>query len=191
MLVPEEGKTPEHGFVPIDYPHLAAEAKQGMQVLLDDGLLEMVVEKVEGNEVCCIVKEGGILKSRKGVNFPNLNLRLPSMTDKDKQDLEFGLSHGIDWVSLSFVRDSEDIRALKEFIRERGMIKPVIAKIEKPQAIDHLSEIVAESNGIMVARGDLGVEMSPKRYHFYRRGSSRCVTRWASRLSLPPRCLKA
>jgi pyruvate kinase len=162
-LVPDDGRTPEYGIIPIDYPMIAAEAQPGMQVLLDDGLLEMAVESVEGNEVCCVVREGGILKSRKGVNFPNLNLQMPSMTDKDRQDLEFGLKMGVDWVSLSFVRDANDIRALKEFITARGFIKPVIAKIEKPQAIEHLTEIVEESNGIMVARGDLGVEMSPER----------------------------
>jgi pyruvate kinase len=162
-LIPEGDQVPGTAFIPIDYPHLAEEAGAGMQVLLDDGLLEMVVEKVEKKQVLCKVIQGGVLKSRKGVNFPNLNLRLPSMTEKDKRDLEFGLEHGVDWVSLSFVRTSEDVKELKALISQKGKIKPVIAKIEKPQALDHLEEIIAESHGIMVARGDLGVEISPER----------------------------
>jgi pyruvate kinase len=108
------------------------------------------------------VIEGGVLKSRKGVNLPSLTLRLPSMTQKDCQDLEFGLSQGVDWVSLSFVRRAEDVKALKQFIAERGAHKiPVMAKIEKPQAVENLAAIIDECDGLMVARGDLGVEMSP------------------------------
>ena len=162
-LVPEDGRDPEHGIIPIDYPYIATEAEPGMQVLLDDGLLEMVVDSIEGNEVWCEVKEGGLLKSRKGVNFPNLNLQLPSLTEKDKEDLEFGLKEGVDWVSLSFVRDARGYQGFEGLYQCQGVIKPVIAKIEKPQAIEHLAEIVEESNGIMVARGDLGVEMSPEK----------------------------
>lgn len=150
--------------IAIDYPYLAKEAQPRAQILLDDGLLELTVESIQDNAVVCRVIEGGILKSRKGVNLPGLNLSLPSMTDKDKQDLEFGLSQNIDWVSLSFVRRGEDIRLLKEFLaaRERTDI-PVMAKIEKPQAIANLDEILAECDGLMVARGDLGVEMSPEK----------------------------
>jgi len=162
-LVPQEEYTAEQtGVVPIDYPHAAEEAKPGMQVLLDDGLLELQVTEIAGNALRCKVVEGGILKDRKGVNFPSLNLRLPSMTEKDKQDLEFGLAQDVDWVSLSFVRSGEDVRVLKAFLAEHRSHKPVIAKIEKPQAIEHLEEILDESNGIMVARGDLGVEMKPE-----------------------------
>ncbi|MFH1161573.1 MAG: pyruvate kinase [bacterium] len=162
-LVPEKEYTGSGEEVPIDYPYTAEEARPGMQVLLDDGLLEMQVEKIEGTIVICRVVEGGILKQRKGVNFPNLNLRLPSLTDKDRHDLEFGLVQEVDWVSLSFVRSAADIKELKKLIERHGVVKPVIAKIEKPQAIDHLEEIIAEANGIMVARGDLGVEMSPEK----------------------------
>ncbi|MBO9997773.1 MAG: pyruvate kinase [Cyanobacteria bacterium SID2] len=148
----------------IDYPYLAEEAKPGAQILLDDGLLELQIDSIQENTVCCTVVEGGILKSRKGVNVPSLDLRLPSMTEKDKQDLEFGLSQGVDWVSLSFVRTADDIRTLKDFIaKHTENTVPVIAKIEKPQAIEHLKEIIAECNGLMVARGDLGVEMSPEK----------------------------
>lgn len=162
-LVPESLYSGSPEEIPIDYPHTAEEAQPGMQVLLDDGLLEMKVIRTEGDSVICEVKEGGTLKQRKGVNFPNLNLKLPSLTDKDKRDLEFGIGHDVDWISLSFVRTADDVRELKALIEQRGVIKPVIAKIEKPQAIDHLAEIIEESQGIMVARGDLGVEMSPER----------------------------
>ena len=97
-------------------PYLAQEAKPGSQILIDDGLLELEIVAIDGQAVVCKVVEGGILKSRKGVNLPSLNLRLPSMTKKDQKDLEFGISQGIDWVSLSFVRQTEDIRFLKQFL---------------------------------------------------------------------------
>lgn len=162
-LIPEKEYTGAPDQVPIDYPAAAEEARPGMPVLLDDGLLELQVEQVNGNTVICRVVEGGILKQRKGVNFPSLNLRLPSLTAKDRHDLIFGLDQEVDWISLSFVRSGSDVRELKELISQHGRIKPVIAKIEKPQAINHLEEIIAESNGIMVARGDLGVEMNPEK----------------------------
>lgn len=150
--------------VAIDYPFLAEEAEPGTQILLDDGLLELSVKTIEGNSVQCWVVKGGVLKSRKGVNLPSLTLQLPSMTEKDMRDLEFGIAQGVDWVSLSFVRRAEDVRALKTFLAERGALDtPVLAKIEKPQAIQNLEEILAECNGIMVARGDLGVEIPPER----------------------------
>jgi pyruvate kinase len=163
-LVPIAAYTHQPHTVPIDYPHLAEDATPGMQVLLDDGLLELQVEAVSGDAVHCRILEGGTLKSRKGVNFPSLELRLPSLTEKDKQDLTFGISQGVDWVSLSFVRRGEDIQHLKAFLAEHGAIDlPVIAKIEKPQAIANLDEIMAQCDGLMVARGDLGVEMSPEK----------------------------
>ncbi|MFM7440975.1 MAG: pyruvate kinase, partial [Snowella sp.] len=149
--------------VGIDYPYLAQEAKPGTQVLLDDGLLELKVEQIKDNQVICQVVEGGILKSNKGVNFPNLNLQLPSLTAKDEKDLEFGIAQGVDIVSLSFVRQPEDIQALKAFLAARNAQIPVLAKIEKPQAIEHLEAIVDECDAIMVARGDLGVEMRPEK----------------------------
>ncbi|MGA7932909.1 MAG: pyruvate kinase [Kovacikia sp.] len=149
--------------VAIDYPYVAEEAEPGTQVLLDDGLLELRVEKVDGTAVHCKVVEGGLLKSHKGVNFPTLNLRLPSMTEKDKHDLDFGIEQGVDIISLSFVRKPEDIQALKALLKEKGANIPVLAKLEKPQAIDNLEAIVDECDAIMVARGDLGVEMNPEK----------------------------
>lgn len=146
--------------IAIDYPYLADEAKAGMQILLDDGLLELKVEKVDCPKVTCRVIQGGPLKSRKGVNLPELNLRLPSLTDKDKQDLDFGVAQGVDIISLSFVRHGDDILALKALLAEKGAGNiPVLAKIEKPQAIENLESILEAVDAIMVARGDLGVEM--------------------------------
>lgn len=162
-LVPIAEFTHQPNTVPIDYPYIAEDAEPGTQVLLDDGLLELRVEEVKANAVRCRVMEGGPLKSRKGVNFPTLNLRLPSLTEKDKQDLDFGIAQGVDIISLSFVRQPEDIIALKKLLAAKGSDIPVLAKIEKPQAVANLEAIVRESDAIMVARGDLGVEMSPEK----------------------------
>ncbi|MDJ0845701.1 pyruvate kinase [Crocosphaera sp.] len=163
-LVPIADYTHQPNTVAIDYPYLAEEAEMGAQILLDDGLLQLQIEEIKENAVICKIIEGGILKSRKGVNLPSLDLRLPSLTEKDEKDLEFGLSQGIDWVSLSFVRKADDIRTIKNLLAEKGYKDvPVIAKIEKPQAIENLEEIVNQSDGLMVARGDLGVEVSPEK----------------------------
>ena len=163
-LIPQSDLEQTLNTVAIDYPYLAQEAKPGEQILIDDGLLELEIVAVDGQAVVCQVVEGGILKSRKGVNLPSLNLKLPSMTEKDQKDLEFGISQGIDWVSLSFVRQAEDIKVLKRFLAQRNAEDiPVMAKIEKPQAIANIDEIIAQCDGLMVARGDLGVEMKPEK----------------------------
>jgi pyruvate kinase len=163
-LVPIDKFANQPNTVPIDYPHLAEEAQLGNQILLDDGLLELCVDEIEPDAVRCKVIRGGILKSRKGVNLPNLDLRLPSLTDKDLQDLDFGLSQDIDYICLSFVRRAEDIRTLKNLLVSKGAGgTPVVAKIEKPQAIANLEAILQECDVVMVARGDLGVEMSPEK----------------------------
>ncbi|SDT88352.1 pyruvate kinase [Verrucomicrobium sp. GAS474] len=164
-LIPEEDYTGQPATIPLDYPHAHEEAKPGTQILLADGLYEMVVVEVDQakRSLLCRVVEGGTLQSRKGVNFPALKLRLPSLTEKDKEDLVFGLSQHVDWISLSFVRSAEDLRLLKAILKEHGATQSIIAKIEKPQAIENLEEILDESDGIMVARGDLGVEISPEK----------------------------
>ncbi len=162
-LVPIADVQGQANTVGIDYPDIAEEAEPGTQVLLDDGLLELRVEAIAGQAVHCTVVKGGVLKSHKGVNFPTLNLRLPSMTEKDERDLAFGIEQGVDIVSLSFVRQADDVRYLKSKIAQLGADQMVLAKLEKPQAIDNLEEIVDECNAIMVARGDLGVEMRPER----------------------------
>lgn len=163
-LIPVDQFSGQADTVSIDYPYLAEEAEPGMQILLDDGLLELKIESIQGDTVCCRVIQGGTLKSRKGVNLPSLDLRLPSLTDKDRQDLDFGLSQGVDWVSLSFVRRPEDIHTLRDLLAQQGASDvPVMAKIEKPQAIANLDAILDECDGIMVARGDLGVEMKAEK----------------------------
>ncbi len=162
-LVPEADLAGREAVIPLDYAHIAESAEPGMRVMLDDGLLEMEVVEVAGRELRCRVVEGGVLKSRKGVNFPNLPLPLPSLTDKDIRDVEFGLTQDIDWISLSFVRTAADVRSLKQLVVAKGASKPVIAKIEKPQAVENLDEILQEVSGVMIARGDLGVEVSPEK----------------------------
>lgn len=162
-LVPMAEFTGEANTVAIDYPHVATEATPGTPVLLDDGLLELQVAAIDGAAVHCQVITGGVLKSHKGVNLPTLTLQLPSMTEKDQQDLVFGVKQGVDIMSLSFVRRAEDVQALKALLAQQGAAIPVLAKLEKPQAIENLESIVDECDAIMVARGDLGVEMSPER----------------------------
>ncbi len=163
ILVPEDALDGQPNTVSIDYPHLWEEATPGTQVLMDDGLLELQVEEVVGREVRCRVVKGGLLKSRKGVNLPSLNLKLPSMTDKDIQDVEFGLSQNVHWISLSFVRRGDDVRSLKNFLASKGHADvPVLAKLEKPQAIENLEDILCACDAIMVARGDMGVELPPE-----------------------------
>jgi len=162
-LLPEAEYRGQPDAVPLDYADFAAEAKAGDPVLLDDGLLELRVEEVAGSVLCCRVIEGGELKSRKGVALPRTPLELPSLTDKDRADVELGIALGVDWIALSFVRCAADVTALKNFLTERKAPIPVIAKIEKPEAVDHLAEILDEADGVMVARGDLGVESGPER----------------------------
>lgn len=144
--------------IPIDYRDLVNDVAVGHRVLMDDGLLSLVIEKIEGNKVYVRVLEGGILKNRKGVNFPDSKLSLPALTDKDTRDLMFGISHGVDFVALSFVQDPSDVVDVKKIITALGADVPVIAKIEKLSAVDEIDEIARVSDGLMVARGDLGVE---------------------------------
>lgn len=163
LLVPAADDAGQGDQIPVDYPNLAADVKPGDRALLDDGLLELAVEEVQGAEVACRVVVGGALKSRKGVVFPDVDLAIPSITAKDKRDLDFGIRQNVDWIALSFVRAADDVRALKELLATKGAQIPVVAKIEKPQAIRNLDAILDEVEGLMVARGDLGVELSPEK----------------------------
>ncbi|HKD07800.1 MAG TPA: pyruvate kinase [Bryobacteraceae bacterium] len=162
-IIPEAEFDGRPATIPIDYAHAAEEAQVGMRILMADGLLELSVEGIDGNALRCRVVRGGALANRKGVNFPALNLNLPSLTEKDVRDLEFGLDHGVDVVSLSFVRAAKDVHLLEERISAKGLRTPIVAKIERPQAIDNLEDILSVAQGVMVARGDLGVEMSPEK----------------------------
>jgi len=145
------------------YEHLAGDLSCGDAVLLDDGLLKLIVEKIEGRDVHCRVEVGGVLSSHKGLNLPGVKINLPALTAKDKVDLAFMIEHGFDFAALSFVQSAEDIRLMKESIGQTGGEIKIVAKIEKPQALDHLTEILSEVNGVMVARGDLGVELNVER----------------------------
>jgi pyruvate kinase len=148
--------------IPVTYPRLAKDLKTGDTVLLDDGRLELKVIKKSVGDLRCKVIRGGVLRSHKGVNLPGVNLSLPSLSHKDKADLRFGIAQGVDYIALSFVRTANDISATRLFLKAHGADIPIIAKIEKPEAIQNLDEIIDAADGIMVARGDLGVEMSPE-----------------------------
>ena len=145
----------------VTYNKLAQEVTSGKRILLDDGKIEMIVEKVdiENNLLECKVTVGGVLSNNKGVNFPDVQLSVKALTDKDIEDLEFGLTAGVDWIALSFVRNPSDINEIKNLINKNGHSIPVIAKIEKFEAIDQIDSILPLCDGVMVARGDLGVEM--------------------------------
>lgn len=142
---------------------LPLEVKTGDRILLSDGLIELRVERVRGHEVQCHVVNGGILGEHKGINLPGVQLHVPALTEKDRVDLRFALKQGVDYIAVSFVRRAEDVVLAKSLIRRVKKDTPVIAKLEKPEAIENLEEIMRASDGVMVARGDLGVEMNPER----------------------------
>jgi pyruvate kinase len=147
--------------VSLDYPHLASDVKVGHRVLLADGNIELRVAKIEGGDVVCEVLNDGELGERKGVNVPGAALKIASITEKDKRDLAFALSQQVDYIAQSFVRRADDIRLTKKLVKQHGADTHVIAKLEKPQALDHLDNILRTADAVMVARGDLGVELSP------------------------------
>lgn len=142
------------------YKEFANDVAKGDRILVDDGKITLECVETNGtNEVKAKVIHGGILSSKKGVNLPNTKVSLPSLTEKDKEDLEFALEHNVDWIGLSFVRSARDIIELRHIILSKHKSARIIAKIEKPEAIDDIDDILAETDGIMVARGDLGVEI--------------------------------
>ena len=147
------------GLIPSQYAALANDVRAGNRILLDDGLLELRVERVEGTEVECVVVHGGRLKDKKGMNLPGVPLSTPALTQRDRQDTRFLLAEGVDWLALSFVRRPADIADLRKEIESAGQSTPIIAKIEKPEAVEALAGILEAADGVMVARGDLGVEM--------------------------------
>ena len=146
-----------------DFAGLAREVEPGARVLLSDGRIELKVRAIHGEDVECEVLNGGTIGEQQGINLPGAAVAIPALTAKDKRDLEFGLKHGVDAVALSFVRSADDIRLAQSLMREFGKSVPIVAKLEKPQAIDHLEEILEVANGVMIARGDLGVELPPER----------------------------
>lgn len=147
--------------VSTSYKNLPQDVKKGDNILINDGLIQLKVMSTSVKEVACEVVIGGVLYDRKGINLPGVKVSEPSLTKKDKEDLKFGLEQGLDYVALSFVRQAKDIRAIKEFMGEKAL--PVVAKIEKPEALDEIDAIISETDVVMVARGDLGVEISAEK----------------------------
>ena len=141
------------------YKEIVNDLSSGGTILIDDGNIELKTKEVRENEVITEVVHGGVLKSRKGINLPDTNVSAPSLTEKDREDLEFGLKQDLDWIALSFVRKAEDIRELRKIIANAGSTAKIVAKIEKPEALKNIDEIIEEADAIMVARGDLGVEI--------------------------------
>ncbi len=145
------------------YRGLASDVRPGERILLSDGRIELVVLQVCDDDVVCEVVNGGVLGEHQGINLPGTNVSLPSLTEKDGADLDFGLKNGVDLIALSFVRTAQDVMRARQLISERGSAIPLIAKLEKPQAIENLDSILEIANGVMVARGDLGVELAPEK----------------------------
>ncbi|MFC1876223.1 pyruvate kinase [Thermodesulfobacteriota bacterium] len=145
------------------YKNLTSDTKKGDTILLDDGLIELVVMHKRKDVITCRIANGGWLKANKGINLPGVSVSAPSLTPKDIRDLNFGIKMGVDYFALSFVRSADDMIQIKQHIRKQGQDTPVIAKIEKPEAVDNLRAILQVADGIMVARGDLGVEMKPEK----------------------------
>ena len=146
--------------IPVVYPELAADVHQGDQILLDDGAIGLRVEDVQGERVRCQVERGGVVKSRKGVNLPGVAVSAASLTTKDRADVATAVEAGADYLALSFVRRPDDVVQAKQAIAERGGDIPVVAKLERPEAIDCLDEILEVADAVIVARGDLGVELA-------------------------------
>ncbi|WP_126147249.1 pyruvate kinase [Synechococcus elongatus] len=167
----------------VTYEPLADEVPEGATILLDDGRVEMKVVKVDRQtrELHCEVVVGGILSNNKGVNFPGVYLSVKALTDKDREDLIFGLDQGVDWVALSFVRNPQDVLEIKELISRAGKSVPVIAKIEKHEAIEQMEAVLSLCDGVMVARGDLGVELPAEEVPILQKR----LIRTANRLGIP------
>jgi pyruvate kinase len=146
--------------IPVVYEQLATDVRPGNRILLDDGAIELEVREVEGPVVRCVVRRGGTVKARKGINLPGAAVSAPSLTDKDRADLATAVEHGVDYVALSFVRLGDDVLACRQAITDLGGHLPVVAKLERPEAIEHLDDILAATDAVMVARGDLGVELA-------------------------------
>jgi pyruvate kinase len=142
---------------------LAENLEQGSRILLSDGLIELRVHEISGQEVVCDIVNGGMLGESKGINLPGVLVRTPSLTEKDSEDLEFALNHGVDAIAVSFVRTAEDVSLVRNRVAAHGSDTWIIAKLEKPQAVEHLDAILQVADGIMVARGDLGVEVPPEK----------------------------
>ncbi|MSN26845.1 MAG: pyruvate kinase [Geobacter sp.] len=157
------------GIIPTIYRSLPNDVQPGSRILLDDGLLELKVIGLEGGRVRCLVVNGGLLKNNKGINLPGVNVSAPCLTEKDLIDLDFALDADVDFIALSFVRTASDIEEIKQIIAAKGKDTPVVAKIEKPEALRNFKSILAVTDAVMVARGDLGVEIEPEKVPIYQK----------------------
>lgn len=159
---PRSGRSSMSGAIPVTYPNLVRDVKPGARILIDDGAIELVVKEVSGESVECTVVTGGHISAHKGINLPGTSISVHALTDKDREDIKFGIALGVDYLALSFVRGPEDVIEAKELVARLGGDVPVIAKIERHEAVSALEGLVKEADGIMIARGDLGVEMGPE-----------------------------
>lgn len=165
IILTTETKPSNKTHIPIDFPDLPSLVKPGSRILLDDGNLELSVNTVTDNNIETTVVLGGVLKSNKGINLPGAHITIPGFTEKDEEDLIFGLQEGVDAVAISFVRTAQDVARVRQAISRHAPDRidtPIIAKLERPEALNNLDEIVDLADGVMVARGDLGVEMAPE-----------------------------
>ena len=143
----------------ITYKDLPKDVVPGNTILIDDGLIELTVEEIRGNDIVCRIVNGGELGQKKGVNVPNVKVNLPAITEKDKNDILFGIEQGFDYIAASFVRNADAVREIRAILKEHDSSIDIIAKIENAEGVENIDEIIQEADGIMVARGDLGVEI--------------------------------
>ena len=162
IILIEGDESADERIIPLQYEGLAGDVRVGDKILFDDGRLVLLVHAVTGEKVHAKVEQGGGMRNHVGVHLPSKTMRVSALTEKDKEDLQFGLAHGMDYIALSFVRRAEDLKHVREICNAWGAPTPVIAKIETPDALENLESIVAASDGVMVARGDLGVEFPPE-----------------------------
>ncbi len=163
LKIVNEGTEAEGTYITTTYTSLNKDVKSGDRILIDDGLIELHVDTVENEAVLCSVVEGGVVKDHKGINLPGVAVSAPSLTAKDIEGLKLAVEQDVDYIALSFVRTASDVSQLREILQSKGSEIPIIAKIEKGEAIDALAEILIVADGVMVARGDLGVELSPEK----------------------------
>lgn len=187
-LYTEEREGDETG-CSITYQQLVYDVRKGDTILIDDGLIGLEVQRVSADKIECIIKNGGELGERKGVNVPNVKIHLPGVTQKDREDILFGIEQGVDYIAASFVRNSDCIMDIREILEDNhGRDIGIIAKNENAEGVENIDEILDAADGIMVARGDLGVEIPATRFRISRRRSSTNATANVNRLSLQHRC---
>lgn len=177
LRLTSEPRLSDSASVWVDYDYLAADVRPGDPILMNDGFIVLRVEEVAGHEVICRVATGGQLSSRKGVNLPGIPLRVPSLTEKDLDDLAFAVEASMDFLYVSYARSADHIREVRAAARRLGRDLPIVAKIERREGVDHLSEIVDEADGICVARGDLGIEVPIGTVPWVQREASRLCHR--------------